>query len=91
MPCELARATNKVPRHFTTKGPQPDDEQIDDNDHYEDDSQEPQNEARSLPIEELSLRSRSKRTKSNKTSVISKTSKARRVLDLELKALKEQE
>ena len=46
---------------------------------------------RSLPIEELSIHSRSKRTKSNKTSVISKTSSARRVLDLKLNALNEQE
>ena len=37
------------------------------------------------------MHSRSDKTKSNKTSVISKTSSARRVLHLELKALKEQE
>ena len=49
------------------------------------------NEARSLPIEALSMHSRSDKTKSNKTSVISKTSSARRVLHLELKTLKEQE
>ena len=37
------------------------------------------------------MHSRSDKTKSNNTSVISKTSIARRVLHLELKALKEQE
>ena len=37
------------------------------------------------------MHSRSDKTKSNKTSLISKTSSARRVLHLELKALKEQE
>ena len=76
------------------KEPQPDNEQRrHDDGHNADDSQERQNGARSLPIEELSIHSRSKRTKSNKTSVISKTSSARRfgVLDLALKALKEQE
>ena len=71
------------------KEPQPDDEQNEHDGHNADDSQEPKKRARSLPIEELSLHSRSTRTKSNKTSVISKTSSARRVLDLELKALKE--
>ena len=48
-------------------------------------------EARSLPIEALGMHSRSDKTKSNKTSVISKTSSARRVLHLKIKALKEQE
>ena len=67
------------------KEPQPDDEQ------NADVAQEREKGTRSLPIEELSIHSRSKRTKSNKTSVISKTSSARRVLDLEIKALKEQE
>ena len=62
-----------------------------DDGHNADDRQEPKNGASSLPIDELSIHSRSKRTKSNKTSVISKTSSARRVLHLELKALKEQE
>ena len=70
---------------------QPDDEQKERDSHNADDSQEPRNGARSLPIEELSIHSRSERAKSNKTSVISKTSSARRVLDLEIKALKEQE
>ena len=55
------------------------------------DRQERRNRARSLQIEALSMHSRSDKTKSNKTSVISKTSSARRVLHLELKALKEQE
>ena len=70
---------------------QPDDEQKERDSHNAEDSQEPRNGARSLPIEELSIHSRSERAKSNKTSVISKTSSARRVLDLEIKALKEQE
>ena len=73
------------------KEPQPDDEQKEDKGHNADDGQEREKGTRSLPIEELSIHSRSKRTKSNKTSVISKTSSARRVLDLEIKALKEQE
>ena len=73
------------------KEPQPDDEQKEHDGHNAEDSQEPRNGARSLPIEELSIHSRSERAKSNKTSVISKTSSARRVLHLELKALKEQE
>ena len=70
---------------------QPDDEQKERDSHNAEDSQKPRNGARSLPIEELSIHSRSERAKSNKTSVISKTSSARRVLDLEIKALKEQE
>ena len=73
------------------KEPEPDEKQKEDNGHNADDSQERNKCARSLPIEELSIHSRSKRTKSNKTSVISKTSSARRVLDFELNALKEQE
>ena len=71
--------------------PQPDDEKNEDNGHNADDGQEREEGTRSLPIEELSIHSRSKRTKSNQTSVISNTSSARRVLDLEIKALKEQE
>ena len=73
------------------KEPQPDDEQKERDGHNAEDSQEPRNGARSLPIEELSIHSRSERAKSNKTSVISKTSSARRVMHLELKALKEHE
>ena len=73
------------------KEPQPDDEQKEDDDHIGDDSQEPRNRARSLQIEEMSINSQGDKTKSNKTSLISKTSSARRVLHLELKALKEQE
>ena len=69
--------------------PQPDNEQKEHDGHNADDSREPR--ARSLPIEELSIHSRSERAKSNKTSVISKTSSARRVMHLELKALKEHE
>ena len=73
------------------KEPQPENELKEHDGHNADDNQEPRNGARSLPIEELSIHSRSKRTKSNKTSVISKSSSARRVIDLELNALKEQE
>ena len=68
-----------------------DNERKEHNDHIVNDGQKPRNEARSLPIEQLSIHSRSERTKSNKTSVISKTSSARRVMHLELKALKERE
>ena len=86
-------AADKSSRNGTSpqKEPEPDEEQKEDNGHNADDSQERNKCARSLPIEELSIHSRSKRTKSNKTSVISKTSSARRILDLELNALKEQE
>ena len=86
-------AADKSSRNGTSpqKEPEPDEEQKEDNGHNADDSQERNKCARSLPIDELSIHSRSKRTKSNKTSVISKTSSARRVLDLKLNALKEQE
>ena len=86
-------AADKSSKNGTSpqKEPQPDDEQNKQDGYNADDSQERNKCARSLPIEELSIHSRSKRTKSNKTSVISKTSSARRVLDLELNALKEQE
>ena len=86
-------AADKSSKNGTSpqKEPQPDDEQKEHDGHNAEDSQEPGNGARSLPIEELSIHSRSERAKSNKTSVISKTSSARRVLHLELKALKEQE
>ena len=86
-------AANKSSKNGTSpqKEPQPDNEQKKHNGHNADDSQEPQNGARSLPIEEMSIYSRSERAKSNKTSVISRTSSARRVMHLELKALKEHE
>ena len=86
-------AADKSSRNGTSpqKEPEPDEEQKEDNGHNADDSQERNKCARSLQIEELSIHSRSERAKSNKTSVISKTSSARRVLHLELKALKEQE
>ena len=71
---------------------QPDDEQKGHDDgHIADDRREPRNRARSLQLEEMSIDSQGDKTKSNKTSVISKTSSASRVLHLELKALKEQE
>ena len=86
-------AADKSSKNGTSpqKEPQPDDEQKEHDGHNAEDNQEPRNGARSLPIEELSIHSRSERAKSNKTSVISKTSSARRVLHLELKALMEQE
>ena len=68
------------------KAPEPDDEQKELDGHNADDRQEPRNESKSLPIEAFSMHSRSNKTKSNKTSVISKTSSARRVLHLELKS-----
>ena len=78
-------------RTSTQKEPQPDNEQKEHGDHYVDDSQEPQNRGRSLPIEEMSIHSQGGKNKSNKTTVISRTSSARRVMHLELKALKEHE
>ena len=87
-------AADKSSKNGTSpqKEPQSDNEQKGHNDgHNADDRQEPRNRARSLQIEELSIHSHGDRTKSNKTSVISKTSSARRVQHLELKTLKEQE
>ena len=86
-------AADKSSKNGTSpqKEPQPDDEQKAHDGHNADDSQEPRNGARSLPIEELSIHSRGDKAKSNKTSVFSKTSSVRRILDLEIKALKEQE
>ena len=86
-------AADKSSKNGTSpqKKPQPDDEQKEHGDNKVNDSQKSMNEARSLPIEALSVHSRSDKTKSNKTSVISKTSSARQVLHLELKTLKEQE
>ena len=67
---------DKSSRNVTSpqKEPKPDDEQNEENGHNADDGQEREKGTRSLPIEELSIHSRSKRTQSNKTSVISKTS-----------------
>ena len=73
------------------KEPEPDDEQEELDGHSADDRQDPRKRARSLQIEELSIHWQGDKTKNNKTSVISKTSRARRVLHLELKALKEHE
>ena len=86
-------AADKSSKNGTSpqKEPQPDNDQKEDDGHNAIDSQEPRNGARLLPIEELSIHSRSERAKSNQTSVISKTSSARRVMHLELKALKEHE
>ena len=73
------------------KEPEPDDEQKELDGRSAEDRQDPRKGARSLQVEELSIHSQGNKTKSNKTSVISKTSSARRVMHLELKALKEQE
>ena len=73
------------------KEPQPDDELRKPYGHNADDSQKPRNDGSSQPIEELSIHSRGDKTKSNKTSVFSKTSSVRQVFHLEMKALKEQE
>ena len=70
---------------------QPDNDQKEHDGHNADESQEPQNGARLLPIEEKIILLQGGKNKSNKTSVISKTSSARRVMHLELKALKEHE
>ena len=84
-------AADKQSKNGTSpqKEPQPDNEQKEHDGHNADDSQEPI--ARSLPIDELSIHSRSGRAQSNKTSVISKTSSAKPVMHLELKVLKEHE
>ena len=87
-------AADKFSKNGTSsqKETQPDDEQKGHDDgHIADDRREPRNRARSLQLEEMSIDSQGDKTKSNKTSVIPKTSSARRVLHLELKALKEQE
>ena len=73
------------------KEQEPDDEQKELDGHSADDRQDPRKRARSVQIEELSIHSQGDKTKSDKTSVISKTSSARRLLQLELKAIKEQE
>ena len=73
------------------KEPEPDDEQKELDDRSADDRQDPRKRARSLQIEALSMHSHGDRTKSNKTSVMSKSSSARRVIDLDLNALKDQE
>ena len=86
-------AADKSSKNGTSsqKEPQPDNELREPNGPNADDSQKPRNEASSQPKEELSIHSRGDKTKSNKTSVFSKTSSVRRILDLEIKALKEQE
>ena len=87
-------AADKSSKNGTSpqKEPQSNNEQKGHDDgHNADDRQERRKRARSLQIEALSMHSRSDKTKSKMTSVISKTSSARRVLHLELKALKEQE
>ena len=56
-----------------------------------DGNREPQNVARSWPIEAMSIHSQGGKNKRNKTTVISKASTARRVMHLEREALKEPE
>ena len=86
-------AADKSSKNGTSpqKKPEPDDEQKELDGQSADDSQDPRKRARLLQIEELSIHSQGDKTKSNKTSVISKTSSARPVMHLELKALKEHE
>ena len=86
-------AADKLSRNGTSpqKEPEPDDEQKELDGQSADDRQDPKKRARSLQNDELSIHSQGDKTKSNKTSVISKTSIARRVMHLELKALKERE
>ena len=72
------------------KEPEPDAEQKELDGYSADDRQDSRKGVRSLQVEELSIHSQGDKTKSNKTSVISITSSARRVLHLELKALKKQ-
>ena len=60
----------------------PDDEQTENDGQNANDSQEQRTEARSLPVEELSIHSQGEKTKSNKTSMFSKTSSVTQVLDL---------
>ena len=87
-------AADKSSKNVTSpqKEPQSNNEQKGHDDgHNADNRQVRRIRARSLQIEALSMHSRSDKTKSKMTSVISKTSSARRVLHLELKALKEQE
>ena len=87
------RSRDKLSKNGTSqeKEPEPDDEQRELDGQSADDRQDPRKRARTLQIEELSIHSQGDKTKSNKTSVISKTSSARRVMHLELKALKEHE
>ena len=85
-------ATDKT-RSCTTspqKNQTPDDEQTIQKARKLDEDQEPESGAIFLPIEEMDISSPSGKTKSNRNSVISKTSSVRRVLRLELKSLKEQ-
>ena len=89
----LQLAADKSSKNGTSpqKAPQPDNEHKEHDSHNAYDSQEPQNGARSLTIEEMSIHSQGEKNISNKTSVILRTSSARRVMHLELKALKEHE
>ena len=86
-------AADKLSKNGTSpqKEPEPDNEQKELDGQSADDSQDPRKRARSLQIEELRIHSQGDKTKSNKTSVISKISSARRVLHLELKTLKAHE
>ena len=66
------------------KEPQPDNEQNEHDGHNEDDSQEPQNGARSSPIEEMSIYSQGGKNKRTKQK--QKTPSVRGILDLKIKA-----
>ena len=59
--------------------------------HNADDRQKPRNGTSLRQIEELGIHWQCDETKSNKTSVNSKTSSVRRIADLELEVLKDQE
>ena len=70
---------------------QPDDEQKEHDGQNANNSQVLQNGTRSLPKEEMSKHLQGGKNKSNKTSVISKSSHAGRIMHLKLKTLKEHE
>ena len=86
-------AADKLSKNGTSpqKEPEPDDEQKELDGQSADDRQDPRKRARSQQFEEMSIHSQGDKTKSNETSVISKTSSARRVMHLELKTLKKHE
>ena len=86
-------AADKSSKNDTSpqKQPQPDNEQEKHDGNNADDSQEPQNGPRSQSIQESSIHSQGDKPKSNKTSLFSKMSSVRRILDLETKTLKDQE
>ena len=89
----VSAATDKSSKKSTSpqKEPQPDDEQ---NEHVNlklDDYQGPRSEPNTLPIEGLCSLSQRARTKSNRTPVSSKSTTTKRVMLLELEALKKKQ